>query len=705
MIPLFRSIHFVHFQDYLIPNIIPRDYLHCLCPKSIYIFSLSFPTPIFFPHIMDEDLTASHWDDVLSPNAGSSMFANLGQSILAPPTNEFKDMHPFAEDENNEDDNDDDNDNDNDNTDDNEESSNPLENYNDPSNQATFGQDSSNYQSEQLNDLRKEERNEHKQQLLSELISDKDTETITEAAASPKHLDHSESLFNLKDSPIKLPMSPTVMKSAERRTISARNGLMYRSNPRARRHHSATILQHLDPEQGSQNDPLSSNPLDLNDVKSTKTVNYGETLLQETEAPLYDVASKKTQEDSLQELSKAPSDAAPRPSKDPQTTKLTISVGDPVKMGDITNAYIVYSIKTKGNNTENFPNDVVVTRRYKDFRWLYHQLQASHPGRIIPPPPTKQTYIGRFNENFIENRRLSLEKMLSKISNVPILCADADFVLFLTDVEFTCDGKERDDMVTSTLDDGTAVASVAATADASSGGFMSLFLMSSKSTEPDDYFTKKKLYIDDLESNLRRFHKSLELIGTQRMELTAVLDEISLTLEDLSALEFLKVTSDLLLGFSEVQLRLKENLDRINIQDQLTLGFTIEEYLRIIGSVNHVLDARVKIYHQLQNFTAELSKKEQQLEKVHRKYGTAPNERASGLQFEVGKLKQKVTSFEELFKNISAVIKEEIANFEFEKIEDFRNSVEIFIENSIESQKEAIELYETFYDQQNLGSV
>ena len=57
-------------------------------------------------------------------------------------------------------------------------------------------------------------------------------------------------------------------------------------------------------------------------------------------------------------------------------------------------------------------------------------------------------------------------------------------------------------------------------------------------------------------------------------------------------------------------------------------------------------------------------------------------------------------TFEKKFNLISETIKSELERFEFEKIDDFRNSVEIFIESSIESQKEAIELWETFYERE-----
>ena len=128
--------------------------------------------------------------------------------------------------------------------------------------------------------------------------------------------------------------------------------------------------------------------------------------------------------------------------------------------------------------------------------------------------------------------------------------------------------------------------------------------MSTKVTEPDQYFITKK----HLEYNLKQFYKTIELIGQQRLDMIGILDEIALTMSELAGLEISKVTSDLLSAFSEVELKIKDNLDRINLQDQLTLGFTIEEYLRIIGSINFVFDTRLNVYQQYHNSNQELSK-------------------------------------------------------------------------------------------------
>ncbi|GME91452.1 unnamed protein product [[Candida] boidinii] len=58
---------------------------------------------------------------------------------------------------------------------------------------------------------------------------------------------------------------------------------------------------------------------------------------------------------------------------------LEVSVGDPIKVGELTNAHVVYTItsKTKSNILPKPETNVV--RRYRDFLWLYNQLLNNHP--------------------------------------------------------------------------------------------------------------------------------------------------------------------------------------------------------------------------------------------------------------------------------------------------------------------------------------
>ncbi|EMG46993.1 hypothetical protein G210_2730 [Candida maltosa Xu316] len=685
----------------------------------------------------NDDLTASVWDDAVSPNDNrddyntiSNSTSNLHHSIISPLSNQFNSLaidDPFAsplgfnDQPQNEPEEDDD---------DEEEEEEDQEVGNEPQS-STY-----NAVDEQVKEIEKEERKEHSNQLLSELTSGVDDSDILESsiAKSPEKLKSTDSIFHDNgESPIKIgdyKRSNTTEVKSPIRPINLKTTKFKASRPR--KFSSKINVQHL---QESSSNPLG--PLSIGSVESAgtqddsngssdKPVTSAATIAKEADAPLYEIKKKDDsqahkQQQQVEEQESTSTGTTKKPENtefDPNLNKLEIEVGDPMKVGDITTVHIVYSIKTKNKNLESkkFPSveSVEVSRRYKDFRWIYHQLQNNHPGKIIPPPPSKQTYIGRFNESFIENRRLSLEKMLNKISNSPCFCNDPDFVLFLTSDDFANEAKERERLSGSGASsqnneylDGREdpnVTSAAVAATASTGGFMSsLFSMNQKVTEPDQYFIQKKQYIDDLEYNLKQFYKTIELIGQQRLDMIVILDEISIAMDELSSLEISKVTSDLLSAFSEVESKIKDNIDRINLQDQLTLGFTIEEYLRTIGSINFVFDTRLNIYQQYQNFSQELNKKQSQLDKLARKQQQV--DKINQLNFEVDKLKQRTQSYEQSFNKISDTIKQELENFEYERIDDFRNSVEIFIESAIESQKEAIELYETFYERQHLGDV
>lgn len=692
-----------------------------ICLQScLTLLSLSTsPTPM-------DDLTASHWDDVLSPSKQFSppKFPSLSSGFAA------IDLNPHADD----------------NSDDDSEAA-LGDQTNDQTHHsfhslfqapvglaqepvplsADYGQPSVFNQAEidQLSELKKEERKEHTSQLLSELTSG--AETLSLEPPSAQKLGVADSLFNDKGS-VSLGATGASALGADNSTPEvitspSKSSLLKNSQFKAnrkRKYALLAVLKHLRGQQGLEDsDPLGplGGSAEQSDPISNDATKKSNSLVEAADAPLYNISPES--EDSRMERLGAPVKPSiatkDRDQIGADGNVFEITVGNPVKVGDIATAHIVYAIQTKNKNPASihFPSGsetVSVSRRYRDFRWIYRQLQNNHPGKIVPPPPTKQTYIGRFNENFIENRRLSLEKMLLKTSKIPVFANDPDFVMFLTSEDFAALSKEREQIsgvapLNDNDDDASASSNPAvATGTASSGFMSSFFSMSTKVQEPDSFFSQKKSYIEDLEHNLKTFYKSLELIANQRADIVVVIEEIASTMNDLAELDISKVTVELLGAFAEVHIKLKENLERVNLQDQLTLGFTIEEYLRIIGSIKHVFETRTNIYSQLTQQNQELQKKQEALDKLNVKYKSS-EEKRNMLTFETEKLKQKVAHFEKSFETITQTIKEELEVFEIDKIEDFRNSVEIFIESSIESQKEAIELWETFYERQHLDKI
>ncbi|KAF3990598.1 hypothetical protein FT663_01673 [Candidozyma haemuli var. vulneris] len=666
---------------------------------------------------MDDDLTASHWDDVLSPSTkfgtASAIPSHLG--------NQFADLNlddPHRDNEPDEEEEEEDQDE--------QEDENETGGYGDHHGygSSSYGGVGSNLNQQnqaeldQIHELRKEELKEQKSALMSELTEGSAFEDLESSVASPSKVSSSDPLFAdrgkvLTESNATEP-SPSEQHHSPKKA-SQLKGSQFRAQ-RTRRYTSSTVVKQLKEETGVV-DPLTdlaSKPEVDEAEPSSAPHDKANDLVKESNAPLYDIKQENADE-RQSEISQPISDTASDHSKlkrRPSSSGAEIAVGNPVKVGDITNAHIVYSIETRNLQLspaeEPQENRFTVTRRYRDFCWVYKQLQISHPGKIIPPPPSKKTYIGRFNENFIENRRLSLEKMLQKISKIQSLSTDPSFVIFLTSEDFARDSKERERSGGVVLDDSGEPESDGASTNAvvtgsGTGGFMSsLFSIPAKLPEPDSYFSKKKAYIEDLEHNLRTFHRSLELIAGQRLEIVGVTEEIATIIDELADLEISKATSLLLKAFAEIHMKLKDNLDRVNLQDQLTLGFTIEEYLRIIGSVKYIFETRTKTYNQYHTFQQDLIKKEDSLNRASHK---AKSEKYNILKFEVDNLRQKTTQFEKSFNAISETIKEEMDNFEMERVDDFRNSVEIYIESSIESQKEAIELWETFYERQHLDQI
>jgi sorting nexin-1/2 len=68
----------------------------------------------------------------------------------------------------------------------------------------------------------------------------------------------------------------------------------------------------------------------------------------------------------------------------------------------------------------NINNYSSVLRRYTEFKWLYDTLHREKSGAIIPPLPDKQT-VNRFTPEFVEERRIGLEKFIRRVVTHPEL--------------------------------------------------------------------------------------------------------------------------------------------------------------------------------------------------------------------------------------------------------------------------------------------
>lgn len=524
------------------------------------------------------------------------------------------------------------------------------------------------YQAEQVEQVNKPE------QAYDSIETDKILSSLTNDLEldEPQRISSNDNLFNNIEVSIEEP-TETVTSPVRKTTtkIMYKPARFRRSLPSAQTVGSENIdgpLQLKEDDEDSIQFPLSS-PL-----RRDKLINS-------VDKPLFEIKDLKTPQKQAKEVQIEPEIKIELPEY-----KFDISVGDPHKIGnELLNAHIQYSVTTKSN----FPifadiGEMVVERRYNDFAWLYNQLTYSHPGVIIPPLPEKQA-VGRFNENFIENRRLSLERMLIKICGNLVLQKDQDLIMFLSSDKFNDEAKYREHNVE--MDDDSSLIS----------SITGAFSTAPKFVEQDIFFIDKALYIDSLDSSLKNLYKSFESIIGTRTDLVTSIEEFIKNLKKISELEINNEINLIYLNFEELISKQRDNIERFSMNEMLTIGSTIEEYIRIIQSIRLVFQQREKLITTLQNNELLLNKKSKNLSKFKLKFHNQL-EKIQKYEAEISNLEKMIDEDKDKKVKLVDTIKLELKIFDKTRLDEFKNSFEIYWESLIESQKEIIEIWETFYD-------
>ncbi|KAI8985457.1 Vps5 C terminal like-domain-containing protein, partial [Pilobolus umbonatus] len=364
-----------------------------------------------------------------------------------------------------------------------------------------------------------------------------------------------------------------------------------------------------------------------------------------------------------------------------------VTIEDPQKVGDAINAHIIYKVRTKTNSPAFRSSEVVVARRYRDFLWLYNQLTVGNPGVIVPPVPEKHA-LGRFQDDFVESRRMALERCLKKIVAHPMLYGDPDLKVFLESESFNVEVKRAEPET-------TKVSFMRSFSETISNAATSPF---SKFIETDEWFGTRREQLDALEGQLKALLKSVEGVVKQRRELGSATFDFGESMSPLSLAEPNQNLSKHLSILGEIQKKMKGLHEQQAQYDIITLENTIDEYIRIIGSIRIAFNARVKVFQAYQQAEAEYQKKSGLFEKlkIQQKNKT---DKVQSYQQELNEMKERVDELQGEYEDISKLIKSELDRFDKEKVEDFRDSVENFLRGMIEHQKQIIRLWQTYFEE------
>ncbi|KAG8741717.1 Vacuolar protein sorting-associated protein 5 [Ceratobasidium sp. 414] len=363
----------------------------------------------------------------------------------------------------------------------------------------------------------------------------------------------------------------------------------------------------------------------------------------------------------------------------PAGSTFTITVGDPQKVGDPINPYIVYTVSTKTTSPLYRKPNFSVLRRYSDFLWLFEILSLNKPGVFIPPIPEKQGF-GRFQGAFVEARRLALNNCIQKIANHPILSTDDDFKFFIESDSFALDVKHRK----------------AEIAQEKTGGFLSS-ITGPKFYETDEWFDTKRSYIDALESQLRGLAKSVETVSKHRTELANSTAEFAEAVVILASSDLSRQLSQSLAALADVNKKARKLEEDQSQDDIILLMGIVEEYIRLIGSIRLTFTSRIRLHAAWQNANAE-AKRVRTVHEKARRQGKIPQDRVGVAMHEMAEAEKRAADAKHEFDQCSRLIKAEMARFEKERIDDFKKNLEELLESMIRRQQDLIESLENYQE-------
>ncbi|KAI8987387.1 hypothetical protein BDF20DRAFT_910016 [Mycotypha africana] len=197
-----------------------------------------------------------------------------------------------------------------------------------------------------------------------------------------------------------------------------------------------------------------------------------------------------------------------------ESSSKKVYVKDPQKEVEEQSTYVSYLVVSDKKQ---------VRRRYQDFVWLHNVLYTHFPACFVPPLPDKHRleYVkgDRFSQEFVEKRRMSLERFMQRIARHPILSKAELFIKFLEASDFNDASaralREANETMMDTLGD-------------------SLLNAFAKIRKPDPRFLEMKERNEKLEENLDMLQRVLARTNKRTEDLLHDYEEFTSSVEGLS---------------------------------------------------------------------------------------------------------------------------------------------------------------------------
>mmetsp|Transcript_27864 Transcript_27864/g.41120 ORF Transcript_27864/g.41120 Transcript_27864/m.41120 type:complete len:487 (+) Transcript_27864:154-1614(+) len=388
-----------------------------------------------------------------------------------------------------------------------------------------------------------------------------------------------------------------------------------------------------------------------------------------------------------------------------------ITVSDPVQHAEGMNKFTSYRVDVRPPNAapSEQPQEVqmnvstfsAVLRRYSDFLWLYERLHMEKAGAIVPPLPEKQP-VGRFDPNFIEDRRMSLERFLRRVAVHPEL-ADAkclDTFLRADDVTFSATKNAKGEVVLASSTLNPVSLSMKPKND---GSFKRWFAEAKTSisgdlvrSPDDDLFEEIHRYVHGLDTQMRNVSHQTTGLVRKGKEIANGLFEFGLAFN--------------LLGQSEADAlgdalgKVGETADRLSVlsadhaaKETSQFEDPIQDYIKTIYAVKLALQRRHEKRLSYSTCVASVEAKQSALSRMRLMPGQEA--KAYALEMSLRRTQEATQVAQEDFAAVSQRVLREVDRFKREKAEAMRRTVLDYINLQVDYNKKMEEIWATLIPQ------
>jgi len=284
-------------------------------------------------------------------------------------------------------------------------------------------------------------------------------------------------------------------------------------------------------------------------------------------------------------------------------------------------------------------------------------------------------------DDFIEKRRMALERYLNRTAAHPVLRADPDFREFL---ELDTDLPK------------------ATSSSALSGAGVRRLLnrfgdtvnkMTFKMEEADSWFEEKHQQVENLDQQLHKLQASVDALIHHRKELSTSTGSFAKSCAILGNCEEHTSLSCALSQLADTEEKVEHVFNEQVNNDFVYLSDLIRDYISLIGAVKDIFHQRVKVFQTWQHAQQTLTRKREA--KARAELANRPD-KVSLANEEVHEWEAKVNRGQEEFESISKTIKQELEKFELTRVSDFKASIIKYMESLLETQVQLIKHWEGF---------